>query len=343
MTVGEKLKNRLGLGKIQNVSICRVLVSAIPIYLVYYSSSSPNMPITTYRVRNSKIANIFNGADVEHNKSRKQQNIIPAFAPLMPIEQYGGNLAGIWFITVDLAGLQLVNSNLIESENSFVETVSYSWFGKFSDLKKLYEEVYLSDFKKFGMSDYGMKFRKEKNKLMGSESKTSKLISVELQDRDLLISFLTEPTEAKYPDNYKYKQVNPETLKLEPNPSKLYQTDIMIIDFLDWLETYPNKETITEKDIKDIFDVSAIKLFSNIPSFQYQGSNYYLSVLDGSLHPTDIIPKFWNDETRHGDSNNFLDKATYGIIQQYQFWKNPLASMVTKYLRDRGLLPLKKK
>lgn len=333
MTVGEKLKNRLGLSKIQNVSICRVLVSAIPIYLVYYSSSSPNMPITTYRVRNSKIANIFNGADVEHNKSRKQQNIIPAFAPLMPIEQYGGNLAGIWFITVDLAGLQLVNSNLIESETSFVETVSCSWFGKL-------DEITLFDLKQAQdtiVSNTTKNYRQIRQKLNKGANYNTKLISCEVQDKDIIFKFLSEATDN---DDKIKKTVSPEGEITVHTGKATYELWLKFIDAIDFLDLQ-DKETIGLKEIKNIIQSCDVQLWSDDMSYTFQGFRYWGTQLDAAIFPNNQKPKRWN--LVHGQDKVFLTKHYSQLIKQISFFINPMASMLDKYLRDKGLLPSKKK
>ena len=61
-----------------------------------------------------------------------------------------------------------------------------------------------------------------------------------------------------------------------------------------------------------------------------------LITLDAAIFPTKIAPKKW--DKIHGDGDAFLDKHTAGLINQMGFFLNPMASMLTKRLRDKGLL-----
>jgi hypothetical protein len=210
---------------------------------------------------------------------------------------------------------------------------------RYKPIKKL-NELTLADLKgNQGMSDLTSRFRKERNKIMGSESTQAKLIDVEIDETAKYVTFvwLTIPTE-KYPKNYKYKDVDIEGNKsIHLNRSKTYELKIRILDFFDWLETYPDKTEITVKDIKEIFEVSDIKVSSNDPSFQYQGQNYYLSsVFDGSIYPTNIPAPIWGP--KHGNGDGLIGKHLQGLINGIKFWQNPMASMLTKRLKDRELL-----
>jgi predicted secreted protein len=327
MTTGEKLKIKLGLSKIQNVSICRVIVSSFPIYLVYYSSSSPNMPITTYRVRNSNVANIFNGADVEHNRSGKQKNIIPLCAPLMPIEQYAGNMGGIWFITIDLAGFQLINQNLIENKKNIL------YFNRLM-------EITLFDLKQADItSDLTKKYKGIRKKINKTANYNSKLITCEIENNDVLFKYLTEATDN---DDISKKNVNPQSLSLENNPSKTYEIWLKFPNSLDLLNLQ-DKETIDRKTVKSLIEISDVLIWDSNPSWQFQGFNFWNSQLGSSLFPTDIAPKVWNADNRHGNGVFFLPKHLSQLIDQISFFLNPMASMLDKALRDGGYLPSRKK
>jgi len=209
---------------------------------------------------------------------------------------------------------------------------------RYKPIKKL-QELTLSDLKgDQGMSDLTLKFKKERNKLLGAESRIVKLIDVDIDETAKYVTFiwLTEVT-PKYPKNYEYGEVNIEGNKeIVNNRSKTYELKIRILDFFNWLGTYPNKIEITEKDIKDIFDISDIQVSSNDPSWQFQGFNYHMSTIDGSIYPTNIPDPIWGP--RHNNGDGLLSKHLQGLINGIDFWKSPMASMLTKKLRDRNIL-----
>jgi len=130
-------------------------------------------------------------------------------------------------------------------------------------------------------------------------------------------------------------EVDPETFNLTKNRSKTYEIQIKVLDFLDWLDVF-SEQKVTESDMKEILDTADIQVFSTSPSFHYQGFNYWLSQLDGSIYPTTIKPQRW--DKIHGDGDAFVDKHLYGLMRQIKFFRNQMASMITKKLKDRGLI-----
>ena len=102
---------------------------------------------------------------------------------------------------------------------------------------------------------------------------------------------------------------------------------------------------VPEEDVYDIsienwenFYVDAGVIVHNCPAFHWQASNYNLSQLDGSIHPTDIAPHYWNQPHLHGDGENFLCKHLAGFVNQIDFFLNPMAAMATKILKNKGLI-----
>lgn len=184
------------------------------------------------------------------------------------------------------------------------------------------------------------RFRKARNTLVGKENTLAKLVDLFIDegDKSVTFAFLTEVT--PYPDDpdYEWQETDPTTFDLSTNRSKVYEIQIKILEFLDWLGTEPDKTEITEMDVKEVFKVSNAQVFSTSPSFHWQGMNYNLSQLDGSIHPTTIAPKVWNQPGRHGPDDYFLDKHLYGLMRNIVFWYSPMASMLTKKLKDRGLI-----
>lgn len=210
---------------------------------------------------------------------------------------------------------------------------------------KLYEWTLETLKSKDSISDFTMKFRKDRNKLMGTENTTAKLVDCFVNEIDNSITFVwkTKATDYKsdkakslgiYKDKDKKARVSPLNLQLLPNDENQYEVQLKILKFFDWLDTTPVGNEITNKDIKDILEVSDVQVFSSSPSFQYQAYNWNNSQVGTAIYPTDIAPKVWN---KYND-NAFLDKHLYGIIRNIDFWLNPMASMLTKRLKDKEII-----
>lgn len=196
--------------------------------------------------------------------------------------------------------------------------------------KGMLNEITLSDLNRNqGISDFTKVFKKERNKIMGSETKNSKFIEVKFnKDEDYIDCYwLITPTEKKYPPNYKYKEVDPYTHKLIDNPSKTYTFILRIMNFFSLLATTPNK--ITNKDIEDVIRIADLKIWDSNPSFQYQQMNWHLSDLDSSIFPTTIPPKRWNKI--HGEPT-FLGKHSQSIINQINFFIPMIRMSIKKKL-----------
>ena len=178
------------------------------------------------------------------------------------------------------------------------------------------------------------------------------MISCDVTDKgSAIFSWLTEVTHFESPVSKdrkipKYATHLPGETDYEkdftiiPDPSKTYTLQVEIVDLVKWVETYPSKDEITMADLKEVLNLAAIRVWSTSPSFHWQGMNANISKLDGSIHPTDIEPKYWNQPFLHGDVY-FLDKHLAGLINAMPFFLNPMASMLTRTLRKAGVLPTK--
>ena len=203
---------------------------------------------------------------------------------------------------------------------------------------------------KSNMSDFTSTWRKDRSRVMGAENTTAKLIDcfIDEADKSVTFGFLTESTELgdKEPSqtiNSDYRFYNSDKMETDPNNfnlkrnrSNTYELQIKILNFMEWLDVFEGEE-IGPKEMKEILEVSNVQVFSTSPSFHWQGMNFNLSQLDGSIYPTDISNPVWGP--RHGDSSGyFLDKHLYGLLRQIKFWINPMASMLNKKLKSRGLI-----
>lgn len=328
MTTGQTLKQKLGLNSFKQVRLTRALISTFKTYLIFYNSRRPNFPITQRTVLHGYMPSQLMIAPLDRR---------PVYTPLMSLESFNGSLTNAFFFVVDLAG-QFAKPDELE----FIVEKTTSKPEKYPLLfGKLEEFVTMADLANAASSSNLTKaFRKRRNDLIGTENKLAKLIDVFIDEADKSVTFAFLTTVTPYPDDpdYKWKELDPDDFSLDNNRSKTYELQIKVLEFFDWLETSPDLTEVKGKDIKDILQVSNVQVFSTSPSFHWQGQNYFLSQLDASIHPTDIAPKHWNHATRHGSDPYFLDKHLYGFLRSIDFFQNPMASMLTKKLKDRDLI-----
>lgn len=332
MTTGTELKSTLGLDNIKTVYITRLILgTAQKICVVFYDSRRP----ITHKNRIKEIpftSMSYNGRDLS-----KGEFEVPTMTPVISIEDWNGIIQNYIFTVVDVSYSKFLSkknfTKLPESvQKYFNEKSGFTYIGK-----EALKELTIADLRDKGnIAPSTMDFRKERNKLMGNEARNAKLIDLVIDQagKSVTFQFLTETT-PKYPSDYKYKQVDPKKLSLKNNPSKTYELQIKVLDFFEWLNVFEG-ETITTKEIKEIFEVSDIQVFSTSPSYQYQGYNYEASQLDASIYPTNIPSKVWMPKIFNGDY--VVDKHLYGLLQSFKFFEQQMASMLNKKLKDRGLI-----
>lgn len=321
-TSGVLLKQNLGLSHLKYVSFVRVIGVPGRMITVFYDSKRTNIPLTTQRV--IRNYNLFSARMFPHTKEL-------TLSPLIPIEEYNGQTQDLYIISIDLSGIYGNSKN-----QQVRESVKNRTLKEWVNLSTLASPDAMSDFTK--------RTRKERNKAVKAENYTAKFDDCELNsDGSVLFTFTTTATVPIYPVAYTFGQANPDNdFKIESNPDKKYTLFVKILDFMKWLkETRPDYlelEKITWKEIRDVLEVAYIQVYSTSPSFHWQGCNFWLSQLDGSLYPTDIAPKKWNATHLHGDGNAFVDKHLGGFLRQMKFFYNPMASMLQKRMKDKGLL-----
>ena len=333
MTTGVELKKALGLSKIRYVKISRAIISARKILFVWYDSYRLNVPVTNHRIKRFPwVSTIVHGTDLAHGSNKKT-----VFTPPVSIEDFNGAIKGTLIVPVNLAGDHFIDDKQFSKKFE-------GFIGK--GLNSLKEFVTLSDLKgNQGISDFGMNFKRQRSRAMGSETGVSKYIGGEIKIIDgkhIDFYFLSESTDI-YPDDFIHREAPIENAyDLIRCPSKTYTIVIRILNVLGddgWLSTYPDKTEISVKDMKDILEVSYIQIHSSVPAFYWQGGAYWLQQLDGIIYNRPIIkPKFWNRRDLHGDGNFFIDKITQSILNQIEFYKNQMAVSLTSKLRKDGYL-----
>ena len=244
--------------------------------------------------------------------------------PLADINDFNGAVDNSIIFTIDMAGYKLANGNNIVSESS-----------TFADPPMLFTEwLTLNDLmKNQGTSDFTMKFRKQRNKSTGMEVRLAKLKDAVIDGNGNITYYWETPAtkEGEDPNAPKFKVDPARQFEIEPNPEKKYTLAIQIVDFMKWIDTQPEGKELTSRDIKDVLEVSYVKVFNTAPSFHWQGMNYRASQMDASVYPTDIGDPQWRK--KHGDYS-FLDKHLTGLINSMAFWRNPMASMANKRLKN---------
>jgi len=334
---GILLKRELGLDHLSSVKISRVALSSYAIHLVFYNSHKPTMPITNFAIRKWPFtAMVFHGTDLYHGSNK-----IPAMTPPMDIEDFNGKIRGSLFIPVDLSGYRFIDdSNLTKV---FEGNLNLFFRGKLN-------EITFADLRDKGnVSDFTQVWRKDRNRVMGNAAQNTKLVDCVINEKEgtVVFQFLTEATElnGKKPNDnidssYRFytddkMETDPPSWKLKRNTSKVYELQIKILNFFDWLDTY-NGEEVGKKEMREILETSDVQLSSSSPSFNWQGFAYWLTQIDGSIYKQTIKPQRW--DKMHGDGEAFLDKHLASLISSIQFFTNQMAQMITSKLKKRGLL-----
>lgn len=333
MTTGEQLIKDLGLQKFPHPRIHHLVDGAYRVYFIYVDSSSPGTLITknTLKTWLPKVG-AYKYPFTDRGGILSDKTV--ATTPLMDLQDWNGNLSPGDFILVDLAG-------------RFGKQNRYIWEGRLPQLVFSKDssliEVTLPELKDIGASDLTMKFSRERNKTTGKETSIAKFLGCELLQRykndtpsiHALFTWWT-PITHKYPPGHVAQQAAPDgTLSI--NTKGFYYLQLEVEDVNQWLNTYPNKKEVTVQDMKDILKVADVKIWSEAPSFYWQGMAANLTHLDAAIYPVDIDPKFWNQSDRHGDVY-FLDKHLRNLIAGIGFWYSPMAAMLTRQLRLQGHL-----
>jgi len=339
---GIKLKNDLGLNNFKNVGVSYVYKSNPRIYIVWIDSFRPRVPMTKTYIKS------FNQLTIHANTDELDYSF-----PI-DIEQFGGNIRSAYFIVHDLAGSKLANDRMREwcrdgDEEDPIENKVF-WFG---DLKELTINDLRGD--QNNISSFIRKWYQDNTRLTGTPTKSVKLIDldVNIKTKKVTFKFLSEATElnGKKPaaefkpssksyisSRYSYysgdkQEVDPKK-NLSKNTSKLYEIHLEIQNLWDWLDAFEG-ETISKKEMKEILDVADVKAWCSSPSFLFFGVQYYLTQLDSSIYPEDRQPQKWD---KIAGTDIVADKHLWKTLQAIPFLLNPMASMLTKKLKDRGLI-----
>jgi hypothetical protein len=329
---GIQLKKDLGLENLPKAFYARVIgLMAYKVYFVFFDSRRPLINITSYEAHRKAFAPVipFKGG----NRRLSLTNILR-------IEDFAGTTGNSVFIRIDLSGRFQQMGDFEESvarKGGFINCGLDSR-AKTHLLGLMCEDMHVDDFKTdAAVSAMTQKFRNQRKQLLGRENIAVRLIGFRFDQKQDWIQFVFRSTST--PNTPTKQDANPQAdFSLQPNPAKVYTLLLQFDDFFTWmLDTLPDGQALTLKDMKDAIRVCPVKFWSNSPAFHWQGTNFQLSQLDAAIYPTNIAPQFWNQPKYHGD-NNLLDKHLMALLRYLSFFLNNMTAMANKNLQKAGIV-----
>lgn len=189
------------------------------------------------------------------------------------------------------------------------------------------EEISIPQFLKTRVvSDSTLQYANERKAIMGQAPTNTRLMETQIDGDNVRFTFYVYGTE-KYPDDHQYMDANPEKgFQLERNPIALYEIYLQF-DGAEKLK----RGTLNLNEIKNFILTQNFKLFSNSPSFHWNGSNYFISQMGAGLYPTDIKPEKPSNKDRGP-----LDKHTYLFFESLKWFIPQMAGSLLNRLRTQG-------
>ena len=197
----------------------------------------------------------------------------------------------------------------------------------------LKEDLTLKDLKgHMGTSDFTKDWINLRRKIVGPGNKSSKIKGVKVNRKQDYITFVFKSVPTY--DTKSVQSVNPDTLQMDGNVRQ-YTQEIRILDFFKLASTKPGyvEKNLSIAEIKEILKVANVQVWCNDPSFHFQGMDYYLTQLDGAIHPNNIVPKVWNKFQDTGNSLGLVCKHLSSILSQIEFFVPIMSGMINKVLK----------
>jgi len=320
---GILLKQHLGLNNFPKVFYSRIIgLSAYRIYFIFFDSRMPHVNLTSQETFRREFAPTIPFKDGGRRLS---------LTNILPIEEWSGNEAGCLFIRVDLCGKYLKPSAYVITEKHFKRFVNY-------DNAILVEDMHIEDFKDVAaISAMTQKFRTQRRQMLGQEIANVKLMTVQFDKQDDWVEFQFRSI-ATPNTPVKKKSDQNTNFALQANPPKVYSLLIRLNKFFTWmLDTLPDGQALTLKDMKDAIRVCPVQFWSNSPAFHWQSMNYNLTQLGAAIYPTNIAPQHWNQSQYHGE-DALLDKHLAALIRNISFYMNNMTAMLNKNLHAAGIV-----
>jgi hypothetical protein len=329
---GIQLKKDLGLENLPKVYYARVIgLSAYKVYFVFFDSRRPLINITSYEAHRKEFAPV-----IPFKGGKRRLSL----TNILRIEDFAGITENSIFIRVDLSGRFQQMGDLEEgiARKEKIINCDLDIKAKTHLLGVMCEDMHIEDFNvPDAVSAMTQKFRTQRKQLVGRENIAVRLVGFQFDQKQDWIQFMFRSTST--PNTPTKQDVNPQAnFKLNPNSNKVYTLLLQFDDFFTWmLDTLPDGQALTLKDMKDAIRVCPVKFWSNSPAFHWQGTNYQLSQLDAAIYPTNIAPQFWNQPQYHGD-NNLLDKHLMALLRYLSFFLNNMTAMANKNLQKAGII-----
>lgn len=186
-------------------------------------------------------------------------------------------------------------------------------------------EFTISDFKG-QMTRFTKRFRKERDKIRGTESRVAIVANVKKKGDDLTVYFLTLPTYTDMAEEVPDVKSYPPAFKR----TSAYTIVILVKDFFKWKTKKISEMTV--KDLREIFKVADVKFHNTSPAFFLQGYAYNLTQVDGSIKKVSVPPKVWGPRTKNG----LLDKHVGGVVEGFdRFLPDILKQLKQKVKRSK--------
>jgi hypothetical protein len=321
---GVLLKQHLGLEAFPKVYYARVIgVAAYKIYFIFYDSRMPLANLTSWETFRKEFVPVI---------PFKADGRRLGLTNILPIEEWSGNELASLFIRVDLCGRFLHSTAYGMVENRSWRVVKPACRGL------LVEDMHIEDFKDTAaISAMTQKFRTQRRQMLGQEIAHVKLMTVLFDQQGDWVEFhFKSVSTPNTPVKKKSNQAS--NFALQSNPPKVYSLAIRLNKFFTWmLDTLPDGQALTLKDMKDALRVCSVKFWSDSPAFHWQGHNYVLSQLDAAIYPTAIAPLHWNQARYHGE-DAMLDKHLAALVRNISFYLNNMTAMLNKNLQKAGIV-----
>jgi hypothetical protein len=307
LTFGQRIRRDLNLLPNLDAAIVKVYGFPIPIFVVCYNSRIPERLPVKRKIH--RAVGVFLFSRTGHSKLM--------FSNPYPLDHYNSSLTKYLLITLDLAG-EWTRRPVVKD----LESISF-------------KEITINDLRKsHTVSPLTQRYATQRKTLQGPENRLAKLIQVELdrkKDR-VIFKFLTDATMNAHKPGYKPMELVPGSDGvLQPNPSKLYELWVQVDKFFSLLGTRPDPEAkITVMELKEVFVVADVKLFSTMPSFHWQGMAANLTQIDAAIFPVDILPTIWRDRMG-GDF--FLSKDFANLLKHFDFFLPQMARLLSRELK----------
>lgn len=317
------MKQHLGLDNFSKVFYARIIgIAAYKIYFIFFDSRMPHINLTSWETFRKEFAPVI---------PFKSEGIRLSLTNILPIEEWNGNENGSLFIRVDLCGRFLKPQ---------AYTITEKHIRKFAgnNCGLLVEDMTIEDFKDTAaISAMTQKFRTQRRQMLGQEIANVRLLTVQFDQQGDWVEFQFRSVSTPNTPT-KQKSDQDANFRLQPNPPKVYILLIRLNQFFTWmLDTLPDGQELTIKDMKDAIRVCPVRFWSNSPAFHWQGHNYVLSQLDAAIYPTNIAPNYWNQARYHGE-DAMLDKHLAALIRNISFFLNNMTSMLNKNLQKAGVI-----